>query len=167
MASADQTAESQLVEGDKHSALGSNGLLNLPPLVSWGWGQLMQKWVLRQVTLLQVALESVSATHQLVSAIHTFAICVRPLLLTGFAPNPDSAESGPVDAAEHKVRGLWTSVSGSWYLVYCILYNFHLRSLCTVYEHLKNKCAKERETETTADMKQLALHACVSPAGKG
>ncbi|KAL0043408.1 hypothetical protein WJX79_003790 [Trebouxia sp. C0005] len=56
-------------------------------------------------TRFQVALESVSATHQLVSAIHTFAICVRPLLLTGFAPNPDSAESGPVDAAEHKEAG--------------------------------------------------------------
>ncbi|KAL0045726.1 hypothetical protein WJX82_002854 [Trebouxia sp. C0006] len=56
-------------------------------------------------TRFQVALESVSATHQLVSAIHTFAICVRPLLLTGFAANPDSAESGPVDSAEHKEAG--------------------------------------------------------------
>ncbi len=75
--------------------------------------QRLKNWVWRQTLLLQVALESVSATHQLVSAIHTFAICVRPLLLTGFAPNPDSAESGPVDAAEHKVRALWTSVLGS------------------------------------------------------
>ena len=54
--------------------------------------------------MLQVALESVSAAHQLVSAIHTLAICVRPLLLTGFAASPDTAESGPVDAEEHKVR---------------------------------------------------------------
>lgn len=51
----------------------------------------------------QVALESVSATHQLNSAIHTLALCVRPLLLTGFAANPESAESGPVDAGAYKV----------------------------------------------------------------
>ncbi len=81
--------------------------------------QRLKNWVWRQTMLLQVALESVSATHQLVSAIHTFAICVRPLLLTGFAANPDSAESGPVDSAEHKVHVLWTSVLGSWYLVSC------------------------------------------------
>ena len=103
---ADQAVESHLVEGNIHSVFSSNGIANLTTVVSSGWGQVMQSWVLRQVTLLQVALESVSATHQLVSAIHTFAICVRPLLLTGFAPNPDSAESGPVDAAEHKVLGL-------------------------------------------------------------
>ncbi len=112
-ASADQAAEPWLVEGNKHSVFSSNGIVKITTVVSWGWGQVMQNWVLRQVTLLQVALESVSATHQLVSAIHTFAICVRPLLLTGFAPNPDSAESGPVDAAEHKVHVLWTSVLGS------------------------------------------------------
>ena len=56
--------------------------------------------------MLQVALESVSATHQLVSAIHTLALCTRPLLLAGFAPNPESAESGPIDADEHKVPQL-------------------------------------------------------------
>ena len=55
------------------------------------------------VSTTQVALESVSATHQLNSAIHTLALCVRPLLLTGFAANPESAESGPIDAGEHKV----------------------------------------------------------------
>lgn len=53
--------------------------------------------------IVQVALESVSATHQLNSAVHTLALCIRPLLLTGFAASPESAESGPVDAAEHKV----------------------------------------------------------------
>ena len=58
------------------------------------------------VLLLQVALESVSATHQLVSAVHTLAICVRPLLLTGFALSPESAESGPVHAGEHKVTNM-------------------------------------------------------------
>lgn len=57
--------------------------------------------------IVQVALESVSATHQLNSAIHTLALCVRPLLLTGFAANPESAESGPVDAGAHKVQTVY------------------------------------------------------------
>ena len=117
-ASADQAPESRLFKGNKHSVFSSKGIVNLTMFVSWRWGQALQNWVMRQVRLLQVALESVSATHQLVSAIHTFAICVRPLLLTGFAPSPDSAESGPVDAAEHKVRGLWAFVLGSWYHVH-------------------------------------------------
>ncbi|KAL3134782.1 hypothetical protein ABBQ32_007768 [Trebouxia sp. C0010 RCD-2024] len=56
-------------------------------------------------TRFQVALESVSATHQLNSAVHTLALCVRPLLLTGYADSPESAESGPIDAAEHKEAG--------------------------------------------------------------
>lgn len=50
-----------------------------------------------------MALESIQASHQLVSAIHTLALCVRPLLLAGFAAHPDSAESGPVEADEHRV----------------------------------------------------------------
>ena len=58
------------------------------------------------VLLPQVALESVSATHQLVSAVHTLALCTRPLLLAGFALNPESAESGLTDAEEHKVTQL-------------------------------------------------------------
>ena len=100
---------------------------------------------MRQVRLLQVALESVSATHQLVSAIHTFAICVRPLLLTGFAPNPDSAESGPVDAAEHKVRGLWTFVLGSWYLVHTPMLVHCNRELKLAHK-MVNKLERPQET---------------------
>lgn len=73
---------------------------------------------------IQVALESVSATHQLNSAIHTLALCVRPLLLTGFAASPESAESGPVDAGEHKV---------------CLLHLLTLHSHMLVHAFQSNK----------------------------
>ena len=67
------------------------------------------------MNVVQVALESVSATHQLNSAIHTLALCVRPLLLTGFAANPESAESAPVDAGEHKVcLNILISYADTW-----------------------------------------------------
>jgi hypothetical protein len=108
--------------------------------------------------MLQVALESVSATHQLVSAIHTFAICVRPLLLTGFAPNPDSAESGPVDAAEHKVCGRWTSVSGSWYRVHTPLFTpLHCNRHCNRQLKLAHEKANKQERQQEACSSRLRM----------
>ena len=65
------------------------------------------------VLLPQVALESVSATHQLVSAVHTLALCTRPLLLAGFAPKPESAESPATDDEENKVNLLTMGMLGS------------------------------------------------------
>ena len=35
---------------------------------------------------MQMALEAVTAAHQLVTGVHTLGLCVRPLLIAGFSP---------------------------------------------------------------------------------
>ncbi len=44
-ASADQAAESRLLESNKHSVLSINDSVNLTTGLSWVWGQLKQNWV--------------------------------------------------------------------------------------------------------------------------
>eukprot|EP00891_Asterochloris_glomerata_P001540 jgi/Astpho2/1540/fgenesh1_pg.00026_%23_29_t len=51
----------------------------------------------------QGALENVTAAHQLVSAIHTLGLCVRPLLVSGCLLAPDRADGAGMAAYEDKV----------------------------------------------------------------
>lgn len=44
-ASADQAAESRLLESNKHSVFSINDSVNLTTGLSWVWGQLTQNWV--------------------------------------------------------------------------------------------------------------------------
>ncbi len=46
--------------------------------------------------LRQEALEAVTATHQLVAAVHTLGLCTRPLLLAGFPAAAAEAGAPPL-----------------------------------------------------------------------
>ncbi len=50
--------------------------------------------------LRQEALEAVTATHQLVAAVHTLGLCTRPLLLAGFPAAAAEAGAPPLVAEE-------------------------------------------------------------------
>ena len=56
-------------------------------------------------TLLQAALEAVTATQQLVPSIFALSVCTRPLLAAGLAPPPEAAGGGAAqdDLAECRV----------------------------------------------------------------
>ena len=58
------------------------------------------------------ALETVTATHQLGTALRTMAMCVRPMLLAGEVPVGDAEGGGSVSAGEVLAAALEATLPG-------------------------------------------------------